>query len=93
MKDRLQWKFYAPPCQFFNVEKEEGSDQQKSWITCIEDPDRKMIHHIACIANVKDAEGKSNQQDGKKNISPAFSRSFIIDQQYNKYPQDNAAIN
>jgi hypothetical protein len=51
-----------------------------------------MTHHIAGIPDVKNAEGKRQQKYREKNVGPASSGSFIIDQQYNKYPQDNAAI-
>ena len=52
-----------------------------------------MAHYIACVAEVKDAEGKCNQQHREKKVGSAFSRSFIIDQQYNKYPEDDTSIN
>ena len=52
-----------------------------------------MAHHISRVADVKDAEGERNKQYGEKKVGPAFPRSFIIDQQYNKYPKDNATIN
>jgi hypothetical protein len=93
VKDGLKRKFYTPSGQFFNVEGKERSDEQKSWVTGIEDSHREMTHHITRIAEVKDAEGKCNQQHREKKVGSAFSRSFIIDQQYNKYPEDDTTIN
>lgn len=62
MRKGLYRKFYSLSGQFFYIEKEERSDEQESWIPCIENPDRKMIHHVASITDVKHAECKSHQQ-------------------------------
>jgi hypothetical protein len=52
-----------------------------------------MTHNITSIPNVENAECKGHQENRKKNISPAFLYSFIIDEQHNKYAQHNTAIN